>query len=56
MSVKSKAWTVKQTLSHLAVNMYIRSFQSDGDAVEEDENQNDVVEQFVRDHTLAPTT
>lgn len=34
--------------------MYIGSFQSDGDAVQEDENQDHVVEQFVRDHALAP--
>lgn len=43
-------------VSYRAVRLYIRSFQSDGDAVEEDENQNHVVEHFVRDHTLAPHT
>lgn len=37
-----------------AVRLDVGSFQSDGDAVEEDENQNHVVKQFVRAHTLAP--
>lgn len=39
-----------------AVRQYVWSFQGDGDAVEEDENQNHVVEQFVRYHALAPRT
>lgn len=43
-------------MSYRAEGVYIRSLQSDGDAVEEDENQNHVVEQFVRDHALAPPT
>lgn len=43
-------------VSYRTLRLYIRSFQSNGDAVEEDENQNHVVEQFVRDHTLAPHT
>lgn len=43
-------------VSHRAVRLYVRSLQSNGDAVEEDKNQNHMVEQFVRDHTLAPHT
>lgn len=43
-------------MSHRAFRVYIRSFQSNGDAVEEDENENYVVEYFVGDHPLAPQT
>lgn len=43
-------------VSYGAVGLYVRSLQSDGDAVEEDEDQNHVVEQFVRDQILAPNT
>lgn len=41
---------------YCAVGLDVWSFQGDGDAVEEDEDQNHVVEQFVRDHALAPRT
>lgn len=41
-------------LSYVAVGLYVRSLQGDGDAVEEDEDQDHVVKQLVRDETLAP--
>lgn len=43
-------------LSHVAVGLDVRSLQGDGDAVEEDEDQDHVVKQLVRDETLAPVT
>lgn len=43
-------------LPYCAVSLDVGSFQGDGDAIEEDENQNHMVKQFVRDHALAPHT
>lgn len=45
---------VCECVTHLAVRLYARSFQSNGNAVEEDEDQNHVVKPLVGDHTLAP--
>lgn len=44
------------TCSYRAPSVYVRPFQRDGDAVEEDEDQNHMVKQFVRDCSLAPHT
>lgn len=47
---------VYMCVPYCAVSLDVGSFQGDGDAVEEDENQNHMVKQFVRDHALAPHT
>lgn len=41
---------------YCAVSLDVGSLQGDGDAVEEDEHQDHMVKQFVRDHALAPRT
>lgn len=41
-------------LAYVAVRLDVGSLQGDGDAVQEDEDQDHVVKQLVRDETLAP--
>lgn len=43
-------------MSHQAVRLYVGPLHGDGDAIEENEKQNHVVEQFVRNHSLATWT